>query len=504
MSASWSSRTLTRYAAIGPAAPVGVYCAGLGQKRPRDPITVASIQSVYKKAAALGWRGLLFIDECHLLSPESDTMYRRLIRELKEINPKLKVVGFTATPYRLKTGMLTEGKDRIFTDIACEVSMRELLDAGHICPLVGKSSAIRADESKIRITAGEYNSADQERAFDIPELVNAAVDEIFILGAARRKWLVFASGIRHGEHIRDAIRLRGRSCEMVHGGLPKEERDRILTAFKSGPLESVVNYGVLTTGFDAPNIDLLALLRMTTSPGLYTQILGRGMRTHPDKRDCLVLDYAGNVERFGPVTDIRPPSVARKRQSAGDPNAPACRVCPECRLAGPLTAIACGECGLIFPPRERGIHHDSLATELEVMRLTREIEQAAPRWVDVDAVRYFEHTKPGKIPSLRVEYRVGLSRYSEWVCVQHPPGSFPRIKAETWWLRRGGERPPHAVAAALPLTHALTEPSRIAVRKNGAFWEIADYDFTPRSIPQSGDSGRAAVATEPSGFPAGR
>jgi DNA repair protein RadD len=323
-----------------PQAPVGLYSAGLGKRQSRDPITVASVQSVYKKPHIFGWRDLLLIDECQLLSPDSDSMYQAFIAGLKQINPRLKVVGLTATAYRLKTGMLHEGQGRLFTDVAVEISLLELLEAGHIALLKTRPSETQADLTGVGLVAGEFNARESEAAMDKEALTSAALDEIFALASDRKSWLFFCSGVGHAEHVTEALRLRGVDAATVTGDTPDEERAAILKAFKAGTLRAVTNANVLTTGFDAPNIDLLVLLRPTTSPGLYTQILGRGMRTATGKQNCLVLDYAGNIERHGPITHVKPPRSAGTRGGRGETHERSCLICPDCRMASPLARIS--------------------------------------------------------------------------------------------------------------------------------------------------------------------
>jgi DNA repair protein RadD len=263
-----------------PGAPAGLYCAALNKRQHSHPIVVASIQSVYRKAHLLGWRDLIFIDECHLLSPNGESMYQTFIAGLKQINPHLRVIGFTATPYRMKSGLLTEGNDALFTDVATEVTIQDLLEAGYLCRLVSKASLIQADLSEVRITAGEYNTKDAEEAMDKMSLTESAIEEIKTLASTRKSWLIFCTGVKHAEHFRDALRRHDISAETVTGETPKEERTDIIRRFKAGDIRALTNANVLTTGFDAPQVDCLVLLRPTQSPGLYclsedTEILTR-------------------------------------------------------------------------------------------------------------------------------------------------------------------------------------------------------------------------------------
>ncbi len=459
--------------AFWPEAPAGLYCAGLGQKRFRDPITVASIQSVYRKPHIFGWRDLLLIDECHLLSPDSDSMYRRLIDGLRQINRRLKVVGFTATAYRLRSGMLHESDLRLFTDIAVEITLQELLEAGHICPLVSKSSAVQADLSGVGLVGGEFNARESESAMDKEALTAAALDEVLALAGDRKSWLFFCSGVNHAHHVAEALRARGIDAATVTGDTPSDERDAILRAFKSGELQAVTNANVLTTGFDAPNIDLLVLLRPTTSPGLYTQILGRGMRLSPSKANCLVLDYAGNIERHGPITHVKPPRGAGSRGKQ-ERHERTCLICPDCRMASPLGAMECADCGRSFERPEQ-IRHETEASTAEVMQVGA-IERNLGDWMDVEKVEYFRHEKAGKTPTMRVEYLCSMTRYKEWICLEHPPG-FARGKAVDWWKRRSLSPAPESVQEGMLVAGSLRKPWRIRVAKDEKYWRITGYDF---------------------------
>lgn len=472
-------QNFSKIMAFWPGAPAGLYCAGLGMKQARDPITVASIQSVYRKPHVFGWRDLVLIDEAHLLSADSDTMYQQFLEGLRQINHRVKVVGLTATPYRLKSGMLHEGKLRLFTDVAVEISLRELLEAGHVCPLVSKSSVVQADLSSVSLVAGEFNARESEEAMDKEALTAAALDEVFALAADRRSWLFFCAGVSHAEHVAEALRERGVNAATVTGDTPADERDEILRAFKAGELRAVTNANVLTTGFDAPNIDLLVLLRPTTSPGLYVQIMGRGMRLHPDKRNCLVLDFAGNVERFGCVDQIKPPRAATSRGKR-EGHERTCLICPHCRMASPLGSLECADCGHGFQ-RPEVVRHDTTASNAAVMSSGLTASQDLGEWVDVWEVEYHRHEKDGKTPTLRVEYVCGMMRYKEWICLEHPPG-YARGKAVDWWKRRSSVAVPDNIGLALYCSDVLKRPVRIRVQKEDRFWRITGYDFTGWSI----------------------
>jgi DNA repair protein RadD len=222
--------------------------------------------------------------------------------------------------------------------------------------------------------------------------------------------------------------------------------------------------GVLTTGFNAPAVDLIAMLRPTKSTGLYVQMAGRGTRLVPAKDNCLVLDFAGNVARHGPIDLVKP---RNKLNGEGNGEAPT-KVCRECRTINALTARMCIECDYLFPLP---------VVQLEATATTRPIlSVGAPQWLDVRAVTYHRHDKPGKRASLRVDYHCGLARHREWICLQHD--GYAGTKAAAWWRHRAGDSDiPATVDDALARADELRQPVQIAVRPNGRFMEVVHARF---------------------------
>jgi DNA repair protein RadD len=164
------------------------------------------------------------------------------------------------------------------------------------------------------------------------------------LAGERKSWLVFCAGVNHAQHIKEALTEQGIVAECVTGETPSNERDRILKEFKAGRIQALSNANVLTTGFDAPGIDLVAMLRPTMSPGLYVQMAGRGLRIAEGKTDCMVLDFAGVVEQHGPITAVRPPPKKGDKQG----EAPV-KVCDQCQEICHLSVRICPACGAEFP-----------------------------------------------------------------------------------------------------------------------------------------------------------
>jgi DNA repair protein RadD len=419
---------------------------------------------VHRKAYAIQRADLVLVDEVHLVPRTANTSYRHFLGELSRINPQLKIIGLTATPYRLDSGVLHTGPEALFDDIAFEVSVRELIDQGYLAPLVSKQTSTQLDVSGVATRGGEFIAGQLEAAVDQDPITQSAIDEVVAYGQDRRSWLLFCAGVDHARHVCEAIRVRGVSCATIFGDTPKAERDRIIAAFKRGEVRALASMGVLTTGFNAPAVDLIAMLRPTKSTGLYVQMAGRGTRLAAGKDNCLVLDFAGNVARHGLIDIVKPRD---KLNGEGDGEAPS-KACPACRTINALAARVCIECDYVFPAPE--VQPEATATTRPILSVGR------PEWVDVDAVTYHRHEKPGRPPSLRVDYHCGLVRHREWVCLEH--GGHASQKAAAWWRRRDGSSDiPASVDDALARADELRQPVQIAVRPHGRFMEVVHARF---------------------------
>jgi DNA repair protein RadD len=295
-----------------PGAPMGIYSASIGRKQLGEPITFAGIQSIRTKAQEVGHIDLVLIDECHLVSHNDEGGYRAFMAELQAINPALRVIGLTATPYRLGHGLITDAP-AIFADLIEPVSIEELVFRGYLSKLRSKVTGARLDVSKVKKRGGEYIEADLQRAVDTDDQNHAVVREVIARAEDRKAWLFFCTGVQHAQHVSYVLQKHGIFAACVTGDTPKAERAAILADFKAGKLRALTNANVLTTGFDYPDIDLIAMLRPTMSPSLYVQMAGRGMRPKSHTDHCLVLDFAGVVETHGPITAVQP---RRKRDRA--------------------------------------------------------------------------------------------------------------------------------------------------------------------------------------------
>jgi DNA repair protein RadD len=340
-----------------PNAPMGIYSASVGRKDLGEPITFGGIQSLRTKAAQIGHIDLILVDECHLISHKDEGGYRALISDLTAINPSLRVVGLTATPWRLGHGLITD-KPAIFDDLIEPVSIEELIAKGNLAPLRSKLTKMKLDVSNVHKRGGEYIESELQAAVDTDPQNQAVVDEVISLAGNRTSWLFFCAGVQHAEHIKDCLIARGITAATVTGETPKAERARLLRDFKTKRITALTNANVLTTGFDAPDTDMIVMLRPTMSPVLYVQMAGRGLRPKSHTDHCLVLDFAGVVGRHGPVTAVNPPK--RKGDKEGD--APV-KVCDHCFELVHISAKVCPACGEAFPEVEKPepkLHDDDI------------------------------------------------------------------------------------------------------------------------------------------------
>lgn len=478
---------ITQTMAGGAALPsVGVYSAGASRRDLGYPATVATIQSVWRKADAIGKVDQVLIDEAHMIPTDGDGgegMYRSFLYDAITLNPRLRVVGFTATPWRLRGGPICRPKGdtsgAVLNQVCYEVRVDDLTRQGYLSPIIiergPRAAQIRFDDLKVR--GGEFVASDVDRVMGDAQSVVSCVSDLFertAPGGSRKSTLIFAASVEHARRIVEVFSTRfGVECGMVSAKTHEAERAKTLRRFDAGELKYLANVAVLTTGYDAPRIDCIALMRPTMSPGLYAQMVGRGLRLSPEtgKRDCLVIDYGGNAVRHGLIDDIRP--------DRGDDPLPAARECPACATIVPTASAACPRCGKALPAIARPRRADE------------------PAWGLVDSVAYAVHTRrdgaPG-YPTMRVEYRLasvagdrGPGVIREWLCFEHPRGGFARRKAEDWWVKRSKTPIPQSVDLAVRLAEAgaLAEPRSITwSRPKGERYDRIDsYELPARPEP---------------------
>ncbi|MFP4137254.1 MAG: DEAD/DEAH box helicase [Halomonas sp.] len=331
-----------KYQAYGLSADI--FSAGLGRKESGRQVVFGSVQSVVRglERFEAGDFTLLVIDECHRVSPEKDAGYRRVIDRLRAANPRLKVLGLTATPYRLGQGfiyhrhhhgMVRGDDDCFFRDCVFEQPLRLMVKQGYLAEPVRVDAALFKDGEELRYdfsalapgSSGLFREEELNRVVAGHRATPGIIAEVVERARDRQGVMLFAASVAHAEEILGY--LPAGEAALVTGETPSAERERLIAAFKAGELRYLVNVAVLTTGFDAPHVDLIAILRPTESVSLYQQIVGRGLRLSPGKRDCLILDYAGNP------WDLYAPEVGSPRpDSDSEPVQVECPACGHANL----------------------------------------------------------------------------------------------------------------------------------------------------------------------------
>lgn len=491
-----------------PQAPVGIYSAGLKSKQAAMPITMSSIQSAVKHPSKFGKQNLIFIDEAHLVGDKAESSYLKFINALKESSPNLTVIGLSATAWRPRMGLLTEGP--IFDEFSHDVTGREaflkFIDEAYLAPLVAKHTSFRYDTDEVKLTAGEFNQRQLHGVVDDDAKTQQAIIETLDLAGGRRSGLFFCSGIEHIENVKQMLLSMGETATSVHSKMTPTERDDNLEAYKAGHYRWMCSDGILTTGFDHPMLDVLVLLRPTRSSGLHVQMLGRGTRPffasqytpeqlqqedmrheaifYGGKKNCLVLDYGGNLLRLGPINDPQIPSPRRK----GPPGVMPVKICPECGCYNHAAATICEgvkdngyDCTHEFP---RVSKLDTTASTASPLAGTTE---PVCNWYSVDRVEYETFRNAHAPQIMKVKYFAGLLRFSELVCIEHD-GYASKVAREWWRLRTKHFEHfelPTTTKAGMHYIDALKVPTHVYVQINLKVPKIINISFN--GIPNAKD-----------------
>jgi DNA repair protein RadD len=446
-------------------APIGIYSAGLNQKDVTHPIIFGGVQSVVKNKFLLErWFDLILIDEAHLLSPKEATSYIKIIIALKAINPNLRIVGFTATPYRMGQGMLTEpvevdGKSiQLFTHIVYDMTdidgWQRLIAEGFLCPLItpmrtdnndAETKLIEFDVSEVGVMKGEFNQKELNEAVNQDHITRAALRQVVQMGQERWAWLIFAAGIPHADRI---WRMLNNEFDIptaiYHSERTKAENDAALKYAKNGDVRAIVNINSLTTGVDFPPWDLCAMMRPTLSTNMWVQMLSRFTRPYDFnkpgdvdpmafrfiKQNALVLDFARNRKRLGPINDPKIP----KAKGKGKGEVPV-KICEVCDSYNHTRARFCEVCG----------HEFNFEVDISKTASTEDImanQNAMPitEYFDVMTVIYNLHVPRANEkrfdpkPTVRVDYNCGIQRFTEYLCFEHP--GLAKHRAHEWWRQR--------------------------------------------------------------------
>ena len=320
--------------------PASIFSGSAGKKCLKHDVVFATELTVMNNINKFcGKFSVVIIDECHRITPT----IMAIIDHLRAQNPKLRVVGLTATPYRLGSGHIYQYKENgdpveewearnpYFNRLVCRVPAHELIEKGYLtAPHADPSIIEKYDTSGLEINSmGKFTQDSIERAYEGRGRLTAdIVADIVEKSRNRMGVIIFAATRNHAQEIMES--LPRDNSRMLTGNAGKKEREQMIADFKARKFKYFVNIQVLTTGFDAPHVDVVAIMRRTESVSLLQQMIGRGLRLHDLKRDCLVLEYAENIENHCPDGDLFNPEI-RATGYSGE-SEPIDVECPECKV----------------------------------------------------------------------------------------------------------------------------------------------------------------------------
>ena len=499
----------------------GIYSAGLNQKDRARKVIFGSIQSVanadddfFKDFT------LLVIDECHRVGLEPDSQYAKVIKRLKQNNERICILGLTATPYRLGIGWiynyairgeLKTQEMRFFKQCIYDLPLEYMIRNQYLTPPVKVDIPVTSyDFSELTEGGIAYTMAQLEEVLHqqrrlTPLIIKNIID---ITDSYKRQGvMIFSSTVKHAQEVMESL-PKGQA-RLVLGETEASERDQIIDDFKRRAFKYLVNVSVLTTGFDAAHVDVIAILRPTESISLYQQIIGRGLRLDTDKKDCLVLDYTGMGHSiFSPEIGEKktvPESVAVQvpcpecgfvndfwgivdfdgniiehfgRKCRGGHHNPdtyefrPCgyrfrfKVCDQCSAQNDLTARECRSCGNVL------IDPD---TKLKQARLSKNAHVLTP-----DSIEMLERFDKNGTPYLQVKYYDYDARHLAEIHYLDNQTSLKKFNVN--FLRSHLKRPEmtlniHSVSEVVEMQSQLRMPAFLIGRKQGKFWKITEKIF---------------------------
>jgi len=435
--------------------PHGVYGASLGERDTQSQVIIAQIQSAYNQDFPPF--DVIICDECHMIPNNQDLgQYWTLINK----HPQAKLIGLSATPFRLKDGKLDWGEE------VYKIGYQLLLDQGFLSPLSNKLlTDATPDLSSVEVLAGEYVENQLATIMEDPALVDAAVRAIIAYSHDRHSCLIFCVSVAHAQLICDVLNNSGVPTHLITGDTNAGERETIIEQFKAeyGEVRYIVNVNVLSVGFDAPNVDMIVCLRPTKSKALWEQMCGRGVRIAEGKKNCLLVDMAGNLNEHGALGSPFREKAKGESKSNG-------KICPECEeYVKPLTK-ECPDCGYQWPEIEK----PKVVHEYEANSSSRTVHSDIATY-DVFWVKYRHHLSKKGNDTLMVSYGCEHGKYrnvAEWVM---------KSKVKGWMAARG-----HILESNIDdcswddiVWHAeqCKKPKKITLDVSGEFPRILRYDW---------------------------
>lgn len=447
---------------------LGLACAGAGAVNIGRPVTIGSVQTLARRRLSRPVH-LLIVDEAHRIpAVETGGQYHDLISNLRSINSDLRVLGVTATPYRLGHGYIygddcKAGRTNLFPRLNHQIGLAELTAAGFLVPVRAKEGAnLKDDLAQIKLTHGEYDTAELNSLLLRGVHIQSAVDAYNQYGEGRDKVLVFAASIEHAEKLAQAFQAAGHQSGVVHSKMADRERRRVLHSFDHGDLKFLVNVGILTEGWDSPRVNLILMCRPTKAPALFVQMIGRGTRLHHGKNDLLVLDLAENYRTHGDPAD---PIVRKPGQGGGD--APV-KVCPDCQAFVHASSLVCGGCGHRWQVQ---LVDEEKAPPMVAVELTPPGKSRVLNWKGFGHVSF----KGNYMFLLELQCRPG-GTIRHWLDIEGSASGYGQSMARTlWWQLSGGRSYPLTVREAANRVGELHLPQFVTIIKDRGYKAVKEF-----------------------------
>jgi DNA repair protein RadD len=337
----------------------GVYCAGAGLRATTNSVIHASRDSLGARPLVCGKFDVIIVDECHMLSTDADSRYQKIIEAL---DPKY-LIGLTATPYRLQGGMIY-GKRKMFFKVAYEIGMEQLIAQGFLVPFVFPKVEKLVNTSGIAIKNGEFDNASIEKLVSNDTVILKSLSIWFEHAGKRQCTLFFCHSVEHAQRCLAHFKQRYPHLKAgyLDGKSNKKDRETLIAEMRAGNIHATFQCMTMTTGTNIPVIDCIVWLRPTASAVLFVQGTGRASRLYPGKKDALVIDVVGNMERFGSLYKPNIPQMSGKKKvqftdaellAMGiDPKEmkgeALTKECPSCFATVHAAAKKCDSCGKLF------------------------------------------------------------------------------------------------------------------------------------------------------------
>jgi len=465
---------------VWPQAPIGIACASTGVSVDTErPVVIGSIQTLVRRVEETEPFDIIIVDEAHRIPPmNKKSQYQIWLSAMKKYNPNVRVLGFTATPFRLGHGYIygdikKPENENLFQSLSYRIGIKKLQDLNYLTQYRAKEVVNIQSELKSVRVSGDFNIRDLSDVMSKQEHVGSAVSAVEKYAPDRKRIVVFCVTIDHAEKVKKAF---GGQAAAVHSKMPLAQRDMILRQFEAGRIRVLCNVGVLTEGWDSPAVDCVVMCRPTKSAALYVQMIGRGLRPHPDKTDVLILDLSSNCSVHGDPDSPHVPIPNRNGNSD-----PIFKCCPQCFELNPVGAKICKSCGYEWPVE---VKEQNGTPEMKDVIFNRKPESMVME-IQHSTIEDFISKKGNRMLKLSLACRLPDSVVTNWVNeffdFEGNASGWTKGKARRVWGALVGTEPPESVDEAMNRQGELimSLPDKIEVIEKGKWMNVNYWGVRP-------------------------